>query len=342
MNKYFENSEIGIKLIAWLVSNKQSYKEDVNTFANEYGLTLKELEDNIQKHGIERNLFEKLKVPVEKTDWIMVGTKIALFSNVAFQKYPVSGMEYLVEAEEQCFKALGKIGITLEKKEKFLDLAKSLRNDISLKEKTFIINKINDLIKEITDEKNKKMKTKILFFSSNPLNESRLKVDKEAREIEEGIRRANLRDNFEFKIKLATRPKDLSRAVLDESPNILHFSGHGSKNGIALEDDNGNSNLVTTDGISDLFGLFKETITCVILNSCYSESQAKSIVNHIQYVIGMTEAVPDQTAIEFAISFYDAIGAGKDIEFSFNYAVKNIKLKNIGGDQIPILLKRNS
>lgn len=184
------------------------------------------------------------------------------------------------------------------------------------------------------------MKEKILFLTSNPSDTSQLRINKEARDIEEGLRRANKRDSFDFEVKLATRARDLSRAILDENPQILHFSGHGEVEGILLEDENGNSKIVTTEALSGLFSLFGDTIKCVILNSCYSASQAKEISRHIPFVIGMNKAVPDSTAIAFATSFYDAIGAGREIEFAFNFAKINIELEGLTGDQIPVLLKK--
>jgi hypothetical protein len=183
-------------------------------------------------------------------------------------------------------------------------------------------------------------KDKILFLTSNPSDTSKLRIDKEARDIEEGLRRSSKRDSFEFEIRLATRARDLSRAILDENPQILHFSGHGTTEGIVLEDENGTSKMVTTEAIGSLFSLFGNTIKCVILNSCYSENQATEISKHIPFVIGMAKAVPDDTAISFATSFYDAIGAGRDIEFAFRFAVTNINLEGLNGNEIPVLLKK--
>jgi hypothetical protein len=185
------------------------------------------------------------------------------------------------------------------------------------------------------------MKDKILFLTSNPADTSRLRIEKEVRDIQEGLRRSNRKDNFDFQVRLATRPRDLSRAILDENPKILHFSGHGETEGIILEDDFGISKVVTTTAISGLFSLFEDTIKCVILNSCYSENQAKEISKHIPFVIGMSKAVPDTTAIAFATSFYDAIGAGRDIEFAFKFGVSNISIEGLKGDEIPVLLKKS-
>ncbi len=53
----------------------------------------------------------------------------------------------------------------------------------------------------------------------------------------------------------------------------------------------------------------------------------------------MSKAVNDDTAIQFATSFYDAIAADNPIEFAFKFAKTNIRLEGLEGDAIPQLLK---
>jgi len=183
----------------------------------------------------------------------------------------------------------------------------------------------------------RKEKEKILFVSAGPSGMTQLRTNKESREIQEGLQRANNRESFNFEMRLATRAKDLARAILDENPQFLHFAGHGQMDGIVLEDDQGNAKTASTEAISNLFGLFSDTLKCVFLNSCYSEIQAREISKHVSFVIGMSAAVPDTTAIAFATGFYDAIGAGRDIEFAFNFAKTGISLEGLTGEQIPVL-----
>ncbi|MCB0851536.1 MAG: CHAT domain-containing protein [Bacteroidetes bacterium] len=70
-------------------------------------------------------------------------------------------------------------------------------------------------------------KTKILFLAANPEDTGKLRLDQEFRDIDEGLRRAKQRDNFELVSRWAVRPRDLRRAMIEETPNIIHFSGHG-------------------------------------------------------------------------------------------------------------------
>lgn len=161
--------------------------------------------------------------------------------------------------------------------------------------------------------------TKILFAAANPTDTTRLRLGKEFDEIKAELERGGKRDKVVLALpQLATRGRDLSRALLQESPTIVHFSGHGEKNGaIYFETDNGNSNMVSAETLGALFEVFEGQVQCVILNACYSATQAQAIAKHIPYVIGMNRAIPDAHAIAFSIGFYQAIANGATIEKAY-------------------------
>ena len=199
-----------------------------------------------------------------------------------------------------------------------------------------------DTILKMFSSHNKQTMKKILVLASSPVNEARLRLDKEVREIKEALRRANNRAQFKVEYSGAIRPDDLRRALLDIEPQIVHFSGHGAgDDGIVVEDDNGNSKFVTTEALSSLFELCADHVECVLLNACYSEIQADAIVQHIDYVIGMSQAIGDPAAIKFAMGFYDALGAGKSVETAYNFGCNAIQLENIPEHLTP-QLKRKS
>ena len=86
-------------------------------------------------------------------------------------------------------------------------------------------------------------KTKILFVASDPTDQARLQVGKEYREIGEELQKAKQRDLFVLPNPvLSVRARDLSGAMLNEKPQIVHFSGHGSSEGeLILENESGGS-----------------------------------------------------------------------------------------------------
>ncbi|PMB21346.1 CHAT domain-containing protein, partial [Fischerella thermalis] len=131
---------------------------------------------------------------------------------------------------------------------------------------------------------------KILIISANPKNTSKLRLDEEVREIEAGLQRSKGRDQFEIICKWAVRTDDLRRALLDYEPQIVHFSGHGAgAQGLALENNAGEMQLVSTESLARLFKFFQDKVECVFFNACYSEAQAQAIHQHINYVTGMNQ-----------------------------------------------------
>jgi len=199
------------------------------------------------------------------------------------------------------------------------------------------LNLVSDDHIELPKTDNKE-KIKILFLAANPENTSVLRLDKEMREIESSLQSSSKREKFEIKFKNAVRVKDLQDSLLEFVPDFVHFSGHGLEKGILLMDNSESAKLVENEPLSRLFGLFSNEISCVFLNSCYSESQARLIRKHIPNVIGMSSAVLDNTAIQFAAVFYKAIGEGRPIEFAFEFAKISLGLNNLSGDDLPKLL----
>jgi CHAT domain len=175
---------------------------------------------------------------------------------------------------------------------------------------------------------------------------TRLRLDKEMREIDEGLRRSQHREKFTLQPKFAVRPDDLRRALLDFNPQIVHFCGHGSgENGLILEDDAGLAQLVPTQALANLFKRFATRgLECVVLNACYSEVQGNAIAEHIDYVVGMNSTIGDDAAIKFAVGFYDELGAGYSYQDAYHGGCDAIALQGIPEENAPVFknLKKKS
>jgi hypothetical protein len=180
----------------------------------------------------------------------------------------------------------------------------------------------------------------VLILAANPKDTPGLRLDQEVREIQSGLRRLGA-PFFEIRQDWAVRARDVRRALLEHRPRIVHFCGHGTgEDGLVLEDDAGESRVVSTSAIAGLFALFKEHVQCVVLNACYSEAQAKAIALNVDCVIGMSRAISDSAAIEFSIGFYDAVAAGRDFSEAFRFGCNAIELAGLPGTAIPVLLRR--
>ncbi|MFN6572299.1 AAA-like domain-containing protein [Dendronalium sp. ChiSLP03b] len=179
---------------------------------------------------------------------------------------------------------------------------------------------------------------RILILTANPKNTSRLRLDEEVREIQAALDQSKQRDEFEIITRWAVRVDDLQPILLDHNPDIVHFSAHGGgSQGLALEDELGQMQLVSSTALAGLFKLFKAKVECVFLNACYSEEQAKAIHQHINCVVGMNQAIGDIAAVKFAKGFYRAIATDKTYKEAFEFGCNLIDLQNIPESSTPVI-----
>lgn len=184
---------------------------------------------------------------------------------------------------------------------------------------------------------------KILFLAANPSDTTRLRLDEEVRAIDQALRLAQYRDAFDLEQHWAVRPADLQSLLLRHRPHIVHFSGHGSAAGeIMLEDAGGKARSVSQTALSNLFSLLKDNLRVVVLNACYSQPQAEAIAQHIDCVVGMSDAINDKTAISFAAAFYRALAHGRDAQTAFGLARNEAELEGLPDQDVPQLLAPNA
>lgn len=204
------------------------------------------------------------------------------------------------------------------------------------------------------------MKLKIVFIESNPHQD--LKLNREYREIEQAISKSPYRDYIELVSKLAGQANDLIDVLNHEKPDILHFSGHGHDTKGLVFETNRTSNIVVVneqgniiDGhvqteedyvssrvLNSLFKTAKKNLKLVFFNACFSKNQAESIVEHVDFVIGMNDAVGDDSALLFSSRFYGSLSAGISIEDSFIQSKALVEIQYLEEENIPELLKRNN
>ncbi|MFN8440105.1 MAG: CHAT domain-containing protein [Caldilineaceae bacterium] len=182
----------------------------------------------------------------------------------------------------------------------------------------------------------------ILFLAADPTDASRLRLGKEFREIDEQLTLAKKRDNFKLELpQLSLRSRDIARTLLNTQPQIVHFSGHGTSQGaLCFENETGQAHLVQSDALAALFEQFADHVNCVVLNACFSRTQAEAIAKHIEYVIGMNKAIGDDAAIAFTIGFYQALGAGRSIGDAYKFGCIQIRLQSIPEHLTPVLIKK--
>jgi CHAT domain-containing protein len=192
-------------------------------------------------------------------------------------------------------------------------------------------------------------------------------LDKEFKGVFEELQEKQ--DECNLFVEFAISPTKMLKKIVEKKPTIIHFSGHGmgektsgnekgtrgsiveidvelARSGLVLQNDvTGKAQLVSTNAIANMFKTITKQfpINIVILNACYSENQAKAILQYVPYVIGMNDAVADSTAIELAKSFYNNyITNEKTVEEAFELAQAHLLLNDMPGADIPQLLCRDA
>jgi len=170
-------------------------------------------------------------------------------------------------------------------------------------------------------------KIRILLLSANPWSLSRILVDEEAREISKRIQEGPYGDRFELHNHTAARPRDLQRLLLKYRPQIVHFSVHGNRSQrLILAGSHGRGKAIDQQGLTDLFALYNHDVRVVVLNACFTEAQARSISEVVNYSIGTCQAIGDKVCVAFAGAFYRALGFGKPVREAFESAKAELAL----------------
>ena len=178
----------------------------------------------------------------------------------------------------------------------------------------------------------------VLFLAANPDDTDHLKLDEEARAIQEMIRKSDHRDSIRFVSRWAVRPMDVLQAINEERPTVVHFSGHGSREGcLVLQKDDGTVKLVGPDAIAAAMATAADSVRLVFFNACFSEEQAQKVVAHVDAAIGMRTSIGDEAARVFAAQFYSAIGFGKDLDNAFKQGKAALLLEGIPEEETPML-----
>lgn len=191
------------------------------------------------------------------------------------------------------------------------------------------------------NENSEKSKAMVLFVAAEPRGASPIRLGEEFRDIIEEVERKHRVDSLEFRTLWAARPTDVTRALSDFEPVVVHFSGHGTpEGGFLLESTDGTSKQIDTRGMGSIFETYKKKVKVVVLNSCYSQDLAKEIAKYVDVVVGMNDGIGIEAAIQFSVGFYRGLSAGKSLHHSFKMGKTELDFQAIPESHIPALYNR--
>ena len=120
--------------------------------------------------------------------------------------------------------------------------------------------------------------------------------------------------------------------TLLQNVSVLHFSGHGTKEGeLVFEDENGCAKLVNSEMLGQLLQKKggSKNLRVVFIASCYSSNMAKTFIESgVEFVIccRIKEKIMDSSAIKFAKTFYHALFNGShSVAECFSQALFQVK-----------------
>ncbi len=252
----------------------------------------------------------------------------SLHGKIVAKQKEVNGVTSKIERERQRLeKAAGK-----KREQDTINLNRTIGSmSLSIKDHTARLETLESVPEKVS----------VLYLATSPKNEEHLRVDEEARDIREAIRKSDNPQRVEFSDRWAVRQTDLLQALNETNPDIVHFSGHGASDGsIVLEDQFGNAALLDKERLSVVIGAAAKHVRLIVFNACYSDEEAEKVLRHVDATIGMTDSISDVAAKAFAAQLYSSIGFGLDLQTAFNQARAAIVLVSPEEDETPKLRVR--
>jgi len=140
------------------------------------------------------------------------------------------------------------------------------------------------------------------------------------------------------KEKLLATIDKFAEYVRDFEPNIIHFIGHGRRNGdhgqIAFVGHNGKSNWVNDDDFANWATQSKAKLKLVFLQACDTAHNSisgmtyKLAYKNIPAVLAMQYQIESGIANDFACGFYNELAKGKSVDMAVKGGRQAIKLPN--------------
>jgi len=261
-------------------------------------MTLKELKEEVQQLIRGANV---KKAIAQIIDWAQENQKEQLKREVSLLKSELTDLS----------------------REKRLGLLSN--SEVSLRQNKLnysVLTLLDDVIEDISSPDNHDNDSssgvfKILMLTANPANTTKLNLNAEHSGITQKLQETQNR--FKIILRKAVSGTEFKEFTQQEQPAILHFSGHGEEGkyaGIVVQNDDKNEEeLISIKGLKSLFKLFKKSfkIKVVLLNACYTQAQAKTISEYVEYVIGTNVAIGDKAAGAFSSGFYFQLANDTDM-----------------------------
>jgi hypothetical protein len=167
-------------------------------------------------------------------------------------------------------------------------------------------------------------RNRVVLFQSLPSGEPRLELDREIRDLRLGGSAGN--DRLEISDVPGARPSDLLGALRSRPTGAIHFSGHGASGALVLEAEDRSPRLVSIAELAESIRIAAPSARLVVLSACYTATDARALLAHVECVVAMRGPIHDGDARRFAVAFYAHLGVGESVKDAFDAACHSMKL----------------
>ncbi len=151
---------------------------------------------------------------------------------------------------------------------------------------------------------------RVLFVCSNPRSTQRLDLGDEMREILASLKGQSV----DFMLLPAAQRLDLKTTIASNDIDILHFSGHGSREeGLILRDEDGMDAPVDGTELHQLLEKTDRPIKLVVLNACNTRPTADAIQDSVGAIICTEKEVVDDAARTMTRVLYSQLSQGDSV-----------------------------
>ena len=164
------------------------------------------------------------------------------------------------------------------------------------------------------------MNPKVLILYSSPGTLDRLRLDREHKRIDQALKQTG-HSSSQVLRRHAVTVLDVTRELSGHRYEVVHFSGHGSSDGLYVENTGGDAADLL--GAAKLAKIVRETqpsLAAIVLMSCYSSDLLHHFAECAPYIVSVYGQADDDSAIEFVGIFYEEYLRSHSIVGAFNLA----------------------
>ena len=164
-------------------------------------------------------------------------------------------------------------------------------------------------------------KVTILFIQASPPDQSPLDTGTEMNRLEDALWAGLNSTVFDVRTRTAVRSQDIESSLRHHRPQVIHFSGHGSRASdlILNAPDGAASHPLSAKDFAEKLRRYntenpQAAVRLVILAGCDTDRAAKLLSECVDCTVGMADRVNDRAMVEvFTPTLYRALGDGYSV-----------------------------